>query len=82
MNTINPKWLAYNNVMNEGGEGYNPHPKYIARAAARPAGAARMIGGKARTHADAIKFANNCLSGAQKEHFLAQVKAAFPEIYA
>lgn len=27
---INPKWLAYNNVVNEGGEGYNPHPKYIA----------------------------------------------------
>lgn len=27
---INPKWLAYNDVENEGGEGYNPYPKYIA----------------------------------------------------
>jgi len=27
--TINPAWLAYNNLYNEGGEGYNPHNKYI-----------------------------------------------------
>lgn len=27
--SINPKWVAYNNLNNEGGEGYNPHPKYI-----------------------------------------------------
>ncbi len=29
MSTINPLWTAYNNLVNEGGEGYNPHPKYI-----------------------------------------------------
>lgn len=27
---LNPKWIKYNNIMNEGGEGYNPHNKYIA----------------------------------------------------
>jgi hypothetical protein len=26
---VNPEWIAYNNGMNEGGEGYNPHPKHI-----------------------------------------------------
>ena len=31
---INPKWLAYNDLQNEGGEGYNPHAKWIAKAAA------------------------------------------------
>lgn len=29
MQTINPLWTAYNNLQNEGGEGYNPHDKYI-----------------------------------------------------
>lgn len=27
---INSLWLAYNNLQNEGGEGYNPHDKYIS----------------------------------------------------
>jgi hypothetical protein len=41
--TINPAWIAYNDFQNEGGEGYNPHPKYVARAAAvvAPAAATR-----------------------------------------
>jgi hypothetical protein len=26
---LNPKWTAYQNAVNEGGEGYNPHAKYI-----------------------------------------------------
>lgn len=26
---INPLWTAYNNRNNEGGEGYNPHPKHF-----------------------------------------------------
>ena len=25
----NPEWTAYNQIHNEGGEGYNPHPQYI-----------------------------------------------------
>jgi hypothetical protein len=25
---INPEWKKYNNLINEGGEGYNPHEKY------------------------------------------------------
>lgn len=25
---INPLWTAYNNLYNEGGEGYNPHDQY------------------------------------------------------
>lgn len=28
MNT-NPMWIAYNNLYNEGGEGYNPYPREI-----------------------------------------------------
>lgn len=31
--TINPDWLRYNAFQNEGGEGYNPHRKWIAKAA-------------------------------------------------
>lgn len=73
---INPKWIEYNNTYNEGGEGYNPYPKFIA-VAPRPSAATRMIAGKARTHADALKFARNCLSGAQRETFLAEVAAKF-----
>lgn len=78
MAAINPKWTEYNNSMNEGGEGYNPHPKYIASVAA-PAGVRKMIAGKARTYDEAIKFARNCLSGAQKDSFLAAVAEAFPD---
>lgn len=81
MNKVNPAWIEYNNTYNEGAEGYNPHPKYIASAATHTAVVSRMISGKRRTHADAVKFANNCLSGAQKDGFLAEVKAAFPELY-
>lgn len=29
MATLNPIWTAYNNLNNEGGEGYNPHDQYI-----------------------------------------------------
>ena len=78
MATINPKWTEYNRSMNEGGEGYNPHPKHIAStAASAPLATTRMIRGKARTHADAIKFANSSLSGAQRAAFLAEVNASF-----
>lgn len=28
-NKINPLWIAHNNLYNDGGEGYNPHDKYI-----------------------------------------------------
>ena len=41
----------------------------------------RMIMGKRRTHADAVRFAKAALSGGQKVNFLAAVKAAFPELY-
>ena len=30
---INPAWQAFNDLVNEGGEGYNPHAKWIAKAA-------------------------------------------------
>lgn len=48
MNTINPAWKQFNELFNEGGEGYNPHPKFIARSAApatakAPAVAARLV---------------------------------------
>ena len=36
MNTINPLWTAYNNAMNEGGEGFNPHPKHIESGSGEP----------------------------------------------
>jgi len=29
MKTTNPLFTAYNNLQNEGGEGYNPHPQYL-----------------------------------------------------
>ena len=29
MSQINPMWTAYNNLYNEGGEGYNPHSQHI-----------------------------------------------------
>ena len=80
MQVLNAKWTEYNNAMNEGGEGYNPHPKYIAKfvaQAARP-GAAKMIMGKLRTEADARKFARNCMSGEQRRMFEAAIDAAFP----
>lgn len=32
MSKINPKWVSYNNLHNEGGEGYNPHAKYIGES--------------------------------------------------
>lgn len=31
--TLNPAWRAYNNGMNEGGEGYNPHVKWLIQVA-------------------------------------------------
>lgn len=36
MQTINPLWTAYNNLQNEGGEGYNPHDKYITTGDGEP----------------------------------------------
>jgi hypothetical protein len=36
MKTINPLWTAYNNLQNEGGEGYNPHDKYITTGGGEP----------------------------------------------
>lgn len=41
----------------------------------------RMVVGKRRTHADAVRFAKAALSGADKVAFLAKVKEAFPELY-
>lgn len=81
MQKINPAWVAHNELFNEGGEGYNPHPKYIIATQPAASGAARMIRGKMRTHDDAIKFAKTCLSGAQKQGFLDEVKRIFPERY-
>ena len=33
---VNPLWTAYNAVNNEGGEGYNPHPKTITTGGGEP----------------------------------------------
>ena len=63
----------------EGGEGYNPHQKFISSPVYTPAGARKMIAGKARSYEEAVKFARNCLSGAQKDSFMAAVAAVFPE---
>lgn len=35
-NKINPLWSAYNNLQNEGGEGYNPHQKYLSSGSGEP----------------------------------------------
>jgi len=34
--SVNPLWTAYNNLFNEGGEGYNPHDQYITTGAGEP----------------------------------------------
>ena len=34
---INPAWKQYNDINNEGGEGYNPHPKFVGEATAEEA---------------------------------------------
>lgn len=36
MKAINPEWTAYNNLNNEGGEGFNPHDKHIAASDGEP----------------------------------------------
>ena len=36
MNTINPLWTAYNTLQNEGGEGFNPHSKFIDSGRGEP----------------------------------------------
>jgi hypothetical protein len=37
---INPEWVRYNNLHNEGAEGYNPHQKWLSAPAAKAATAA------------------------------------------
>ena len=74
---INAKWAEYNRIMSEGGEGFNPHAKFIESPARPVSAATRMIAGKARTQPEAIKFARNCLSGARRESFLAEVATKF-----
>ena len=81
MQKLNPAWVAHNDLYNEGGEGYNPHPKFICAQPVAPSGAARVIRGKRRTHAEAVRFANAALAGADKARFMAEVKTAFPELY-
>jgi hypothetical protein len=41
--TINPAWVAHNALYNEGGEGYNPHRKWIAKLSVKPSLAVRML---------------------------------------
>lgn len=36
MTKINPLWTAYNNLQNDGGEGYNPHSKFIETGKGEP----------------------------------------------
>ena len=58
-----------------------PAPTVMPQQKAAVQTQARMIMGKRRTHADAVRFAKAALSGADKVNFLAAVKAAFPELY-
>lgn len=39
---INPAWQAWQALQNEGGEGYNPHPKWIAATPAPVKAAAKV----------------------------------------
>lgn len=36
MTIINPLWTAYNNIHNEGGEGFNPHDKHLGSGGGEP----------------------------------------------
>lgn len=74
---ISPDWTRYNAVMNEGGDGYNPHAKYIAKATIAVAQPRRMVAGKMRTQAEATTFAKNCMSGEQRKAFEAEVARVF-----
>lgn len=38
---INPAWKAWNDLQNEGGEGYNPHAKWIAKPVSATVAAAQ-----------------------------------------
>ncbi|XQA74615.1 hypothetical protein ACM9XA_03500 [Xanthomonas sacchari] len=47
MQKINPEWVKFNNLFNEGyTDSYNPHPKYITVAAAAPVAAPAASSGK------------------------------------
>ncbi|MEN5117486.1 hypothetical protein ABE488_09155 [Luteimonas sp. TWI662] len=47
MSKINPEWVRYNNLFNEGyADSYNPHPKHIAVAPAAVALGATAPAGK------------------------------------
>ncbi len=74
---INPLWTAHNNTYNEGGEGFNPHPKYIAApvVSAAPRKYIRAAG-RAYTHAEALKAAKN-MAKFQRDPFLAEVAKVF-----
>lgn len=82
---INPAWKAHNDLYNEGGEGFNPHPKYLPAAAPAQAAAQaepkRMIRGQPWTHESALRFAGNNVPGFDREAWLADVRKAFPEHY-
>lgn len=39
--TINPKWMAWQQGVNEGGEGYNPHQKWAPKTQAAPSHVAK-----------------------------------------
>ena len=44
--TLNPAWKRHNDYYNEGGEGYNPHSKWIAAPVAAPAVEVKSPSGK------------------------------------
>jgi hypothetical protein len=74
---INPAWIAYNDVQNEGGEGYNPHPKYVARAAAVVAPAAAL---SALTNKLVRNQRGNLIKASAMAEQLAKDEARLPKI--
>ena len=80
MTTLNPAWVAYNNANNEGGEGFNPHAKFLTATGSlgAPSGERMipMLGHKAE-YAHAMDYARLCLSGDKNTAFIAQVNSVF-----
>lgn len=80
MARINPEWRAYNTLHNEGGEGYNPNPKYI-ETAPKPTMARYMA---ALDKRDRImrKLAYGDITATERDQITAQLQTAEAELVA
>ena len=74
MQKINPQWTVYNNIHNEGGEGYNPHPKHISTGGGEP------LWSKLQDRADRLQRIQNGTSPSDSRY--AELEAERAEVLA